>query len=199
MTPSDVRFPQDLRPLTDSVALVDDASALRRRAHDDGYLFFRSLLPVQPLLALRAEVLVLEKLFGEPACSGLGSICRVVSPGVPEVTTLPHQDRHYARAGVELWTVWIPLGDCAIAQGGLAVAAGSQRWGPQPHDLKRGHLQGVSLARDVAWHGADYACGDVVMFHGLTLHRACDNVTHDRLRISVDHRYQPLSGPRPAQ
>jgi len=30
----------------------------------------------------------------------------------------------------------------------------------------------------------------VIFFHGLTVHRALDNATPDRLRISVDYRYQ---------
>jgi hypothetical protein len=34
-----------------------------------------------------------------------------------------------------------------------------------------------------------------LIFHSLTLHRALPNVTADRLRVSLDNRYQALSSP----
>lgn len=41
----------------DSTPLLRDAAALRRRAGKDGYLFFRGLLPREPVLDLRARML----------------------------------------------------------------------------------------------------------------------------------------------
>jgi ectoine hydroxylase-related dioxygenase (phytanoyl-CoA dioxygenase family) len=40
------------------------------------------------------------------------------------------------------------------------------------------------------WHASDFELGDVVMFHAYTIHRALPNQTADRLRLSIDNRYQ---------
>ena len=46
----------------DSTGLLDNPSALRQRAAEDGYLFFKHFLPCDELLALRADILgVVEK------------------------------------------------------------------------------------------------------------------------------------------
>ena len=38
-------------------------------------------------------------------------------------------------------------------------------------------------------------CGDVIMFHSLTVHQGRDNVTEDTIRLSISNRYQPVSEP----
>ena len=48
---------------------------------------------------------------------------------------------------------------------------------------------------DAVWATADYACGDVLAVHCLTVHRACPNLTRDRVRISADFRYEPAGRP----
>jgi len=45
------------------------------------------------------------------------------------------------------------------------------------------------------WVLGDLECGDVLTFHSLTVHQGRDNLTPNRLRISFDYRYQPLSHP----
>lgn len=42
---------------TDSTELLDDPAALRKRARDEGYLFFRGLLPEEALLEVRHHVM----------------------------------------------------------------------------------------------------------------------------------------------
>ena len=44
------------------------------------------------------------------------------------------------------------------------------------------------------WVVSDYEIGDVMIFHSLVVHRALPNLT-DRLRQSIDVRYQRLSEP----
>ena len=41
----------------DATPLLDDPAALRNRAEQDGYLFFKHFLPVEPLLELRRQML----------------------------------------------------------------------------------------------------------------------------------------------
>jgi ectoine hydroxylase-related dioxygenase (phytanoyl-CoA dioxygenase family) len=95
------------------------------------------------------------------------------------------------RGSPALWTVWIPLGDCPLDLGGLAVAPGSHRHGLLPHAGEGTGQQGVDVAPEATWESADYRCGDVLAFHGLTLHRALENRTTHRLRLSADFRYEP--------
>jgi ectoine hydroxylase-related dioxygenase (phytanoyl-CoA dioxygenase family) len=57
-----------------------------------------------------------------------------------------------------------------------------------------GGVVGTDVPENVAWATSDLAAGDVVLFSALTVHRALDNVTSDRLRVSVDFRYRPASG-----
>ena len=44
-------------PFYDATPLLDDPVALRSRAEQDGYLFFKHFLPVEPLLELRRQML----------------------------------------------------------------------------------------------------------------------------------------------
>ncbi len=143
-----------------------------------------------PWIALQAEVMVLpevdalrhdpfvrevlETLFGAPPLAGRGDILRITSPAAADLATPPHRDGEYVH-DARLWTVWIPLGDCPLDLGGLAVLAGSHR----PDDP------------DAVWASTDYATGDVLMFGSRTLHRAGENLSGDRLRLSVDFRYVP--------
>jgi hypothetical protein len=40
------------------------------------------------------------------------------------------------------------------------------------------------------WHSTDYQLGDCLVFNSLMIHQALPNLTEERLRISLDHRYQ---------
>jgi ectoine hydroxylase-related dioxygenase (phytanoyl-CoA dioxygenase family) len=185
----------------------DDAACLeafaqpgiRLGAYDERWLSFQQrVLPLPEFVALgrHAAILgILENVFGGPVMSDRGNTCRVMSPRAPEFTTPPHQDYYYVRGSTELWTVWLPLGDCPTEQGGLAVLPGSRALGLLPHAGDGPGRQGAVIGDDGVWATGDYACGDVLMFHCLTVHRALDNLSADRLRISVDYRYQPARHP----
>jgi Phytanoyl-CoA dioxygenase (PhyH) len=171
----------------------------RLGAYDDAWTDLQCrVLPSPEFARLRehpAVIGILADIYRGEVVSGRGDTCRVFSPGCPELTTLPHQDHHYVRGDPALWTVWVPLGDCPRALGGLAVLPASHRTGLWPHAEEGSGRQGVDVGPDVVWAGADYRCGDVLMFNGLTVHRALENRTVDRLRISADFRYEPLGGP----
>ena len=42
------------------------------------------------------------------------------------------------------------------------------------------------------WHSTNYEIGDTLIFPALTVHQALPNLTEDRLRVSLDNRYQKL-------
>jgi hypothetical protein len=131
---------------------------------------------------------VLEILLEGPVRGDRGDTCRVFSPRTPELTTLPHQDRHYVPGDGPLWTVWIPLGDCPLELGGVAVLSGSHRGGLRIHTGEQAGARTVEVSPDAEWSGEDYRCGDVLLFNGWTIHRALENRT-DRCRFSADFRY----------
>ena len=47
----------------------------------------------------------------------------------------------------------------------------------------------------LTWVGGDYEIGDAIFFHSHTVHKALPNQSPDRIRLSVDYRYQGGSQP----
>jgi ectoine hydroxylase-related dioxygenase (phytanoyl-CoA dioxygenase family) len=138
---------------------------------------------------------VIEVLFGEPPLTRRGDICRIALPGAPHLTTPPHQDHWYTGGSTNLWTTWIALTDAPLELGPLAVLPGSHRYGLLPHHGEGDGRQGVDVPDGAAFAAAPLAAGDSILFNCLTVHRALPNVTRDRVRVSVDYRYQPASEP----
>jgi len=132
---------------------------------------------------------VLTAAFGRPSFLFLGmNTCRVVSPH-PELAARPHQDAHYVRLPDEFVTVWVPLGDCPVALGPLAVVPGSHRRGLLSHHGVGIVDGGADLEDDVVWHSGDFHCGDALVLTRLAVHRALPNLSGHTLRLSADLRY----------
>ncbi len=176
--------------------------ALRLGRWDDARWidFLGEILPSEPYRALAAAPALLgvlrDVLDAEPE-PFVGDVCRLVSPGAPELTTPPHQDAAYLKDAAAVWTAWLPLDPCPTPLGPLAVWPGSHHLGLRPHApvVTGGGLVGTDTPDDAPWATGDLAAGDVIFFSALTVHRALDNATADQLRVSVDYRYRPK--PRP--
>ena len=139
---------------------------------------------------------VFEVLFGERVLPHSRNICRLVFPDSALHSTPPHQDNFYIGGSEDTWTAWLPCGDCPVTLGSLAVAQGSHRQGLL--EVKKALGPGgheVNVDEEQVWVGGDYACGDVMILHSLTIHQGRDNMSGDRLRVSCDYRYQPMSHP----
>ena len=146
----------------------------------------------------RPEVMGLfERMFGEPVLKHPESLIRVIFPKqyAFENTTGPHQDFPHVQGTTECFTLWVPLGDCPTEMGALAIAAGSHRDGVREFRIASdgGGIQ-VTDPLIGQWVVSDYEIGDFMIFHSLVVHRALPNLT-DRLRQSIDVRYQRLSEP----
>ena len=142
-------------------------------------------------LAVHRQLLsTLETVLGESVLAHPRNIVRTVFPSRPSITTAPHQDHRPIKASPEVWTAWIPLGDCPEDLGGLAVMPGSHRSGLHP--VPDGSIY-FETAGDVEWRWNPVRCGDVLLFHSLTVHQARDNRSPDRIRLSCDFRYQGRS------
>ena len=138
-----------------------------------------------------------EAVLGEPALPHPNKIARLQFPQNLAHTTPAHQDYPFIQGATETYTAWVPLGDVPRELGGLAVDAGTHRGGPYEYHLSLGAGgMGVDPAKlPDRWHTADYRAGDVLLFHSHLIHRGLPNLTPDRMRLSVDYRYQARSQP----
>ena len=102
-----------------------------------------------------------------------GDVCRLLFPGAPEFTTPAHRDQTFLKREDEVWSAWIPLGDCPRMQGSLAVLPRSNHAVPPPGSR---------------WRRFDFSAGDVLFVNSLTLHRALPNRSAE-IRVSVDFRF----------
>jgi hypothetical protein len=179
--PSGVAIPEGIEPRDVYFGMYAEVQRLQRfheLAHD---------------AALQA---VLGDLFGETVLTHPMKIMRVGVP-TPELWTTPsHQDFPIIDGTVDFVTAWIPLGDVETEMGGLKVLPGSHRVGRMEPIPTKG-IGGIGVAVDEdddRFCTADYAAGDVLLFHSLTVHGALPNRSH-RTRLSADYRFQGLSQP----
>jgi phytanoyl-CoA dioxygenase PhyH len=148
--------------------------------------------------AHRPELLgVVEAVLGEPALPHPNKIARFSFPQNVKHTTPAHQDFPFIQGTAETFTTWIPLGDTPRELGGLKIDAGTHRSRVYDHHISFG-AGGMGIDPDALpdnWHSTDYRAGDVLLFHSMIVHQALPNLTPDRLRLSVDYRYQARSQP----
>lgn len=167
---------EDWWPVYDRVQCLEEFHALAHHPH--------IIQVIEPLV--QEEVLVHPR-----------NIARITFPGTAHYTTPPHQDYPLIQGTPDTYTVWIPLNDCPVELGGLAILSGSHKMGllPVHHASGPGGLS-VDIARtEGVWHAQDMRAGDALIFHSYTVHRALVNVSQRRLRVSVDYRYQGVSKP----
>jgi hypothetical protein len=146
---------------------------------------FASLTRHPGLLALLAEIFATKDLLDHPRV-----IARLSSYGHRQ--TPPHQDHPLIKGTLDTLTAWIPLLDCPLALGGLALLPGSHRHGPREHTAMPGP-GGVGIPSSIGepgWATIDYRAGDILLFTSTTVHGALAHVFPGHLRLSVDLRFQ---------
>ena len=195
-----------LRVLRDHGALADGAETdagitrpgvvLEGSKPDEQYrAYYNEVLSVHSFNALphHPRIMgVLKQLLGEAVLVHPRHICHAIFPGLETFKTPPHQD-HFSVGGTpHTWTVWLPLGDCDSALGGVMLAEGSHADGLLP--VVEGSIW-VDPGTERHWTWSPMAAGDVVMFHSLAVHQGRDNTSGDRIRLAASFRYQPVSEP----
>ena len=165
----------------------------------DFYVIYRDIYKLEAFhrLAHSVEIIdVMRGLVGDPVLVHPTNIARVVFPAESVAATPSHQDFIHIQGAPETFTCWIPLGDCSREDGGLVALRGSHKAGIYDHHVTRGAgFLGVpddELTGD--WSSVDYEIGDALIFHSHAVHRALPNTT-ERLRLSVDYRYQSAREP----
>ena len=177
-----------------------EARAICRPRREGQPKFFKALDRIVKLEALHSLaheqnlMEVMRQALGDTAFPHPLSIVRLIFPDSPELATPPHQDFPNNQGTPNLTAAWIPLGDCAISDGSLAILAGSHKYGvlPLKFHLGAGNRQAVLPEEMQAchWVGADFRAGDVVLFPSLTVHKSMANHNLENMRLSVDFRYQ---------
>ncbi len=120
-------------------------------------------------------------------------ILRTIFPQAQKYTTPAHQDYFHVRGTENTWTSWIPLGDCDKDLGGLTLVPKSQDWGLLPeHPAEGAGLIGIDVPKKSVWLTDSFKAGDVLMFHSHTVHQGINNNSVDKIRLSMDCRFQSL-------
>jgi len=163
-----------------------------------------------------------DAFFGTPAHRFKHIWFRGVGKGLG---TPPHCDWVYmSRGSTNLYTTWVTLGHAPLDVGGLMVLEDSHKkaerlkhylardvddyctTSPNAEKLKSGEMMyewdGVLTKNPYVlreklggrWLTAEYEPGDLLIFTRQTVHASLDNQT-ERVRISVDTRYQPANEP----
>jgi ectoine hydroxylase-related dioxygenase (phytanoyl-CoA dioxygenase family) len=140
---------------------------------------------------LRSHVNILslyDRIFKEPALAHPKFTLRQFFPNAPP--TISHQD-HVHVGGNEFCSMWVPLGDCPVELGVLAIASKSHRDG-----IFKSQFAGMGVTDDPSWSwvAGPVMAGDVLIFSNTTVHKSLPNLTN-HLRLSFDGRYQAASLP----
>lgn len=133
------------------------------------------------------------RLFGEPARTRRGDICRIAPARAPHHTTRPHQDHWYLGGPPVVWTAWTPMHPCPPDRGGLGVLPRSHGGELRAHGGDGAADAGCAVSPGAVWACGELDPGDAVLFHCLTVHRAWHNLHAEVARVSVDYRYLPGS------
>ena len=175
-----------------SMGWVDSAGAalVPTPAYDDpAFITLQQCAASSPSFdALRRcpEVMsVMATLIGDGVEAMRGDIVRFSAADGP--FTPPHQDHNYLPRAGSLWTLWLPLHECPLDRGPLAVWLGSHRRGPLDHVASQGCDMSV-VAPDAEWSAAHLSVGDAIAFESLMVHRSLANLS-PLARVSVDFRY----------
>ena len=138
---------------------------------------------------------MLERMLGETVLPHAKVIGRCLFPQRKAFTTPPHQDYVFIRGTAETYTAWIPLHDLPPEMGGLQIAAGSHKNGIYDYKpaLGAGGM-GINESLEDSWVNNPFKQGDVLIFHSMVVHKGVP-CTGERLRLSIDARYQRLSEP----
>lgn len=136
-----------------------------------------------------------DGLFGEKTLVHPRHIVRMVTPHKDMVPTPQHQDFPLIQGTANTWTCWFPVGDCPIELGGLTVLRQSHRLGYIPIQQAEGAGEiAVQLCPgEDTWISGGFEMGDVLTFPSFTVHKALKCQFPDRIRLSLDVRYQPVS------
>ena len=149
-------------------------------------------LPHHPRL-----IALYQALFNDEVLVHARHIIRMISPHPAVFPTPPHQDFPLIQGTARTWTCWIPIGDCPRSMGSLMTLRGSHKLGYLPIAPAQGAglIAAQTCPGEDDWVCGDFEAGDILTFPAFTVHRALPSQQREKIRLSFDVRYQPLSEP----
>jgi Phytanoyl-CoA dioxygenase (PhyH) len=138
---------------------------------------------------------LLERMLGGAILPHPRVLMRNIFPQHEEYSTKAHQDFPNVQGTTDVYTAWMPLIDCPLDVGPLQIASGSHLDGVYDFGIAGG-AGGIEITDPLEgrWVCGDFAAGDVLLFHSMTVHKGLPNRS-DKLRMSMDVRYQQVSEP----
>jgi ectoine hydroxylase-related dioxygenase (phytanoyl-CoA dioxygenase family) len=174
------------RIAADGVSFGDPDPVFKRVYQEVFNLESFHALPHHPALQRTMKKLVGNRILVHPKPIG-----RLIFPKCERLVVRAHQDYEFMKGDPEFYTTWIPLHDCTPSEGPLAILEGSHRLGIQQHLRDNLHVPEIPVDTTMGkgWVSGQVNAGDVLIFHGLTIHAATPN-SSDRMRLSLDYRFQ---------
>ena len=185
----------------DGIASLDARSTEGDPEYTDVYHQVYKLQSFHEIAHCRQVIDVVERIRGCQMMPQPQKVARLWFPKFTEHTTPIHQDFVHFQGCHDNLTCWSPVGNCPRELGGLAVLRGSHKVNRVlDHHFSLGagslHVDPTEHAEvGEEWLTTDYQVGDTLIFPFLTIHKALPNVTEDRLRVSLDNRYQRVGDP----
>jgi ectoine hydroxylase-related dioxygenase (phytanoyl-CoA dioxygenase family) len=157
---------------------------------------FRRFLYDSPAATIAAQ------LMGASRINLIDEHLLVKEPGTSVPTYWHHDYPYFEVAGMDFCSLWFPLDPATEATGALKFVKGSHLWGKQFHPILIGEgglvdkadpLDGPAPDIDADPDAYDIEMietgpGDVIAFHGLTLHAATGNQSPDQRRRALSLR-----------
>ncbi len=181
-------------PLSEAIADLDSFSVEPEPKYQEVYHRIYGLQTLHALQHHRQLIQLFERLLGEIVLPHPRIIGRIIFPQRKAYTTPAHQDFIPIQGTSDTYTAWIPLSTLPPEMGGLQIASGSHRHGIYKFRPSLG-AGGMEITEPLCgWVSNPFEQGDVLVFHSMTVHKGIP-CTGQRLRLSIDARYQKLSDP----
>lgn len=163
----------------------------------DAYIAIQKCMSVHELPHHPKLIALYRDLFGEDVFVHPRHIVRAMTGHPALRPTPPHQDFPLIQGTKDTWTAWFPLDDCPVERGPLSVLRGSHKKGYLPIGAAEGAggLEALLCDTDDDWLTGGFRAGDVLTFPSYTVHRAVPASTSQRIRVSMDVRFQAASEP----
>lgn len=160
---------------------------------------FRKFLFDGPLSQVAAEILRASRLdlYDEHLL--------IKEAGAPAPTYWHHDMPYFSVEGYDLASIWFALDPAREDTGALKFAKGSHKWGKLYQPVRIGENKPVdsfnrdnliATVPDIDGNPEDYPTvlletdpGDVIVFHGLTLHSSSGNASTDTMRRALSLRF----------
>ncbi len=133
---------------------------------------------------------------------------------IGNATNLHYDFPFFAGGASRIVTCWIPLGEIPVCDGPLVVVEHSHRFTDLIEPILAAQLGSFEAAQEAAYQSnatdtlefthsrhtrlltTHFQPGDLIIFGGFTMHGSLDNHSpRNRVRLSVDVRYQPAAEP----